>query len=421
MVCGAAKHVETLHVALEHLARFSERPAFVVTDPRRNEIPVDHPNIVAVSTPEALSDHQAAIYLKTGLHRIFTGPGPYCYLDSDVLAVRPGVDSIFSHKLGPVVFGSDHCPISEFSPHAVNCACSLPGGRLAPGATRESMEAAFAEREARKRLHYELSEALHAHVRGDREKEAKKELLDVLTTIYNQNMARAFWNRIPPILAGPLRGLSWRLFLLLIIRGRYRWSERERRWYDRDGSLMIDAAAYERFVSEVRERCGFSWDERRGAWLDDEGRNVYPPGEGGVPRCGHLQQAILDRFGVAVPDGDWVHYNGGVFLFGPDSFDFMETWRRLCLEIFDDPYWRTRDQGVLAAVTWKFGLEDAPRLPPEFNFIADYYKKGLTHHGDLRFSLPGSTEVISPRLLHVYHNFGRRDWSVWRDVEKTLA
>jgi hypothetical protein len=125
-VCGARHHIETLNVALGHLARFSREPATVVTDLARNEAEIRHGSVINVETPPDFTNHQAAIHLKTSLHRILTGPGPYCYLDSDVLAVRPGVDAIFGMKTGIVTFGSDHCPLAEFSPHAVACNCALP-------------------------------------------------------------------------------------------------------------------------------------------------------------------------------------------------------------------------------------------------------------------------------------------------------
>ncbi|MBI5845262.1 MAG: hypothetical protein HZB23_11400 [Deltaproteobacteria bacterium] len=420
VVCGAKHHVETLNVALRHLARFSKSPVTVVTDLGRNEGEIRHDSIINIETPESFNNHQAAIHLKTSLHRIMTGPGPYCYLDSDVLAVRPGVDAIFGMKRDIVTFGSDHCPLAEFSPHAVACTCAAPLSRafFGKGMTEEE----FNDLEQRRRLHHELLEKLSAHVKNDPALLKKKELLDVLTTIYNMNMAHPLWNRLPGFLAARLKALSWWAFLILVIRGRYRWDNNSRRWFDSKGNLIIDADAYDAFLLEVAEKCGFFWDQRHGTWVDKDGEPVYfpIPGRGGNPRCVHLQQAILDRFDIPIPDGDWVHFNGGVFLFGPDSKDFMDDWNEWCLGIFNEPYWRTRDQGILAALTWKFGLEEAPRLPPEYNFIADYHKKGVIHHGGLRFSAPPHPGVIEPMLIHIYHNFGKKDWDVWQAVEKAL-
>ena len=70
VACGAAAHLETLAVALRHLRKFSANPIVVVTDARRNALPVAHALVIDCPTPAALSDAQAAIYLKTSLHRL---------------------------------------------------------------------------------------------------------------------------------------------------------------------------------------------------------------------------------------------------------------------------------------------------------------------------------------------------------------
>ncbi len=86
-------------------------------------------------------------------------------------------------------------------------------------------------------------------------------------------------------------------------------------------------------------------------------------GIGAQHSCGHLREAIAARWGVTVP-GDWVHWNGGVFLFDPQgSKELMDRWHDWALDTFPDPYWRTRDQGALIASTWSLGLQDLPVLP----------------------------------------------------------
>ncbi len=34
-----------------------------------------------------------------------------------------------------------------------------------------------------------------------------------------------------------------------------------------------------------------------------------------APECDHLHAALRDQFGIAIPDKNWRHWNGGVFIF----------------------------------------------------------------------------------------------------------
>ena len=119
--CGSSKHIETLNFSLSLLQSFTAHEIVVVTDLSRNETEIEHTNIVDVKTPAELNDKQAAIFLKTSLHRYLDPEGRYCYLDSDVLAVRDGIDSIFEHYVPPITFAPDLCSLQEFSPYAVRC------------------------------------------------------------------------------------------------------------------------------------------------------------------------------------------------------------------------------------------------------------------------------------------------------------
>lgn len=128
-VCGGASHVEALCFAVEHLRPRTSLPIVVVTDQSRNSRPVALAGVevVDVATPRALDHHQAAIWLKTSLHRLLPA-GEWCYLDSDVMAVDRGVDELFDHRRTPVAFASD-LPIAgndvdRFSPHAMTCPCT---------------------------------------------------------------------------------------------------------------------------------------------------------------------------------------------------------------------------------------------------------------------------------------------------------
>lgn len=128
IVCGPASHVRTLERSRRALERFTKHDIVVVTDSSRNEEPIRGPGVIDVKTPSHLTHHQASIYLKTSVERwVDLDEAVYCYLDSDVYAVHPDVDSVFDHAQGPVTFASDlpvfDNNIDRFSPWAMRCDC----------------------------------------------------------------------------------------------------------------------------------------------------------------------------------------------------------------------------------------------------------------------------------------------------------
>jgi hypothetical protein len=124
VVCGAAEHVETLHFSLKYLQHFSKNEIFVVTDSSRNEIAINHDQIIDVKVDEKYNHHQASIYLKTGLNKFLPEGNNYCYLDTDVIAVSENCDLIFNEYIAPITFAPDHCKIRNFSSYAVQCNCT---------------------------------------------------------------------------------------------------------------------------------------------------------------------------------------------------------------------------------------------------------------------------------------------------------
>ncbi len=122
-VCGNRKFTEELHYSLRALQRVSNSRIIVVTDSTRNQQRIEWEEMIDVATPVQFNDHQASIHLKTSLHRLLpTGPR-YCYLDADIVALRPEVDAVFQQQPGPVTFAGDHIGFSEFSPCALHCGC----------------------------------------------------------------------------------------------------------------------------------------------------------------------------------------------------------------------------------------------------------------------------------------------------------
>jgi hypothetical protein len=106
-----------------------------------------------------------------------------------------------------------------------------------------------------------------------------------------------------------------------------------------------------------------------------------------------------------------------VFLFDDRSHFFLDAWHEKTIRIFDDPAWRTRDQGTLATTAWEFGLQDAAVLPRSFNLIADSHFGGLMVSADGEsLSVDGFLTREHPSFVHVIHRFGDPTWDVWNWV-----
>jgi len=270
-VCGDL-HAERVNVSLKFLKRYSSENIVILKS--RTNVSIQHDQVLDVPIDARFDDHKASIALKTGLHKIFGDPEIVrCYLDSDLIAVKRNVDSVFELLVGKVAFANDHSEISEFSRRAVNCGC--------------------------------------------------------------------------------------------------------------------------------RSR-----------------------------RCGHLQQAVRQTFGVTIDRPNWNHWNGGLFVFDEASIPLLNRWHEFSLRILDDAYWRTRDQGTLAAAVWDQALQDDPVLPRSFNTIVDCFR-GIpeqlrptapvrSYAVDASYSLKPES-AAGPAFLH-FINGGvmRRGWKNWDEAEDLL-
>jgi hypothetical protein len=271
-VCGD-DHVRLVNTSLRFLKRFTRQDIVVAVS--RCSVDVEHDQILRVGMPDSWTDHQTSILMKINLYRLLgQPPRRCCYLDSDVIAVNPTVDTIFRHKRGPVAFAADHVRLRRFSRWAVNCYCE-------------------------------------------------------------------------------------------------------------SGS------------------------------------------------CDHLQEAIENKFGVALSEPDWQHWNGGVYLFDSESIEFTDTWDRYTRSAFEDPRWKTRDQGTLVATVWKLGLQNQAVLPGTYNFIVDAMwgvpenlRASLDptqYHVDMRYSLNAGPGFLRPHFLHLINGSpNARGWQNWDDAEKCL-
>ncbi len=143
-------------------------------------------------------------------------------------------------------------------------------------------------------------------------------------------------------------------------------------------------------------------------------------GHGEEHSCGHLREQLLERFGLEVP-GDWLHWNGGVFLFGPESAAFLDLWHERAVASFGWPEWKTRDQGALIATVWSLGLAELPRISPEFNFIADLGNYDLCLNSTRGWAHHPSGRWYDPKLLHLYTSpLEDPDWDLGADVEAVV-
>jgi hypothetical protein len=120
-LCGEA-HGHFVNTSLRFLKHFSRQEILVVAS--RCAGPINHDQVIRLHVPEEFDNHQASIILKTSLHRLLHKPTQRCcYLDTDIVAVDPQVDSIFDLKRGPVSFATDHVKMRRFSRWAVRCSC----------------------------------------------------------------------------------------------------------------------------------------------------------------------------------------------------------------------------------------------------------------------------------------------------------
>jgi hypothetical protein len=381
VVCGAREHLDTLHFSLAYIRHFSKNEIIVVTDAGRNEIAVEHDNVIDIKTPENFTHHQASIYLKTGLHRFLPKGHNYCYLDTDVIALSSDCDNIFSYQKGPVTFAADHCRMPKFSPHAVKCDCLV----------RNRHE--IAELEA-------LMEKFDpARKQQDPVMEKKK-----------QNLIRKFeilkQNKFSYLLLSIRFLLNLHKFKLDEDTYYDRW---KKVWHDKEGRVIITPA--ESMVKDIEKNSQWRWNALKRRWIGPDGSDVYDL------ECPHLAQYIFNRFNIEVKDKNFQHWNGGVFLFNDESHAFLEAWFNKTMQIFTFPDWMTRDQGTLIATVWQFGLQNQPLLPKKFNFIADWHNHKLMIDDKGSFTDDAFKTRWQPALIHIYHNFGKKGWDIWDYVE----
>ena len=384
VVCGDDEHIDTLNFSLKYLKHFSKNKSIVVTDLKRNKKAIEHDNVINIQTPEHLNHHQASIYLKTGLHKFLDLKNSYCYIDTDVIAMDHHVDDIFSHFEGPVTFASDHCALREFSPYAVNCSCNTlkkdKYNRLDALQLKHNPNLLITD----PFLQLEAKELMKTFAL------MKKHVFTYSLTIIKYFLSYRFFH------------ISQNIY----------YDKKKKIWYYKDGRAIL--YALKGYYKKIEKESYFRWHKSGKIWLDDLNENAY------IATCDHLTEKINSKFEIDVTEKNWQHWNGGVFLFNKNSIDFLEAWHNKTMAIFNDPGWKTRDQGTLIATAWQFGLQKHKRLPEKYNFIADYYKQNIIFDKEKGFSTDNYKTTIKPQFIHVYHEFGRKGWDVWDSIEALL-
>ncbi|HXK82221.1 MAG TPA: hypothetical protein PLO05_08695 [Bacteroidales bacterium] len=386
VVCGSAEHISTLNLSLKFLRRYSAYSVLVVTDSSRNEIAIEHDNIIDVETPKQYSHHEASIFLKTGLHKFVPDieTNKYCYLDSDIVAVSEDCNKIFEYNPDPVLFVKDHCKFSYFSPDAMNCNCK---------------KVQLTENE---KFYEKFNSVFPKPINFDsQQKIEEKENLD---NLFKELKSYKLKNILPS-----LNYLISRYFLRTnrIRIGHYEFISSEKCWYNDTGEIVdFDFPYYEK---KLKRDLGIYYKANN--WYDTEGNILTPK----MPFCSHLSEHISKNYCILIPD-NWQHWNGGVFIFNHKSIEFLEYWHKITLEEFNDDKTKTRDQGTLAVAAWKFGLQDMKTMPLKFNFITEYANPEIKWDSTKGYTYNNYRNTFEPVFLHIYHHWGDEDWSIWQSV-----
>jgi len=385
VVCGAKTHIDTLNLSLRFLRHFSRYPILVVTDTRRNEIPVEHDNIIHVNTPEEYDHHQASIYLKTGLHRFVPDiqNDTYCYLDSDIIAMSDSCNQIFNYKPEPIIFAQDHCSFWEFSPNAMNCNCISDFNRR----KHEFEKAMFS--------YFEDFKPLNEKTYGELEK---------LNIIFNKFKKQPYKNLRLLIKYLVRRYLPVKNDIIL---AGFRFNKKNRCWYDTENNMISFDYRYHKSRLWKQQHVYF----KNGLCFNKSHELISPQ----TPHCEHLAEYIKNKYCLDIPRL-WTHWNGGVFIFNSSSIDFMDFWHQITISEFYDNSTKTRDQGSLAISAWKYKLQDKPTLPVIYNFIVDFNKKNIQFNQAKGFTYNNFKTSVTPVFLHVCNNWNNYNWDIWQSV-----
>ncbi|MDD3858561.1 MAG: hypothetical protein PHW83_00060 [Bacteroidales bacterium] len=387
VVCGGKEHIEELNFSLKFLRYFSKNEIIVLTDSKRNEINIEHNNIIEVDTPTEFNNHQASIYIKTGINKFLPQAHNYCYLDGDIVSINSDVDKIFGYFSSPITFAADHCVMKEFSPHAMNCSC---------------VEENLKEEDIFNQKLGELFGKINltdAHI-----KKQTEELLSIFVR-YRRNPIRYLFKNTKYLIQRYVLPLESFVF------NNYRFQKKNKCWYNSNKEIILfDYPYYEKKLWGI---AGIRFNKEGNFWENKEGKKY----EFKSPACNHLTEYLKIEYGIKIPE-DWQHWNGGVFLFDDSSAEFLNYWHEQTIKEFSNPYTKTRDQGTLALSVWKFGLQNQPNIPQEFNWITEYANNDIAWDISKGYTKDGFKTSFYPNFLHIYHEWGNEKWSIWKSVKE---
>lgn len=377
VVCGDKEHIETLHFSLKYLTLFSKNDILVLTDSSRNVIPIKHEKVVDVKTPIEFNNHQASIYLKTGIFKFVPKGNLYCYIDTDVIAMSVEVDKVFHEFKSPIIFGPDHSLMDQFSPYAVNCPCLEENNNFLQKFNDKLDELD----EYRTSKNIEIIEA-------------RREWYIAYSNV-NSNFFSKFF------------------FLIKYFFQRNKFYLTDEIYCDRKNKIWIKNKNGIKFMRQLNlikicKELGLKWSLLNMEPITKSGLKIWR-----VVKCNHLKVEIKKKFNINV-DKKFQHWNGGVFLFNDNSHHFLNEWHNSTLEIFKDKNWKTRDQGTLIKTVWQFGMQNHPVLNEKWNLIADFHNSFLEWEKEsIRIS---SNKLFKPAFVHVYHHFGDENWGFWNKL-----
>jgi hypothetical protein len=378
VVCGAKEHIDELNFSLERLKRFTNNEIVVITDARRNKSEIMHDNILDIKTPDNFDNHQASIYLKTGVNKFLPKGHRYCYLDGDVVCISDKVDGIFDKYLSPITFAPDHAPFRFFSPYAVNCGCI------------EYYEECKDTYVKMFKKHYGVSV----------ERTLKDENIKKQADELKEHLAIMKANTFLSLKYGFLRYFP---FIKFFDWGEFHFNREKRFWFNDYGDIIL--IDYKFFKHKIMRQLHLTSKEYDRIFNFD------------TPHCNHLSSYLSQTYGINIP-GDWQHWNGGVFLFDDSSAEFLDYWHEKTIAEFANPYTKTRDQGTLALSAWKFGLQNHPTLPIEYNWIAEFADGNIDYDAEKGYTRDGFKTISNPILMHIYHHWGDEEWSIWKSLNR---
>ena len=382
VVCGAKEHIDTLHLSLLYLKKYSNNNIIILTDSLRNEIPILHDVVIDVKTPEQYNNHQASIYLKTGIHKFLPKGQLYCYLDTDIVAVSSLCDEIFDEFLAPIRFAPDHCQVRKFSSYAVNCGC-------------------LKSREEDRKKFNDFVAAVQGVTITDKQILAKSKALQHEFDLLKKSFIKKAFTALRYFTSYPVFKFNKQFY----------FNKKTRTWHDNEGTVVM----YDMDIAQMQKATGLSYNKWTQKWYNQQGEDIW------FDECNHLTDYINQTFGIEVKNKNWQHWNGGVFLFNDQSHDFLDAWFNKTMHIFTLSNWKTRDQGTLIATAWEFGLSEHKPLAKRFNFIADYHNNGVqVNAATNQITDDGFATSHSPALVHVYHHWMDKTWPIWQWVETML-